>query len=249
MKYTVIGDNFQIVNVELAAGEKMWSEAGSMVFKSANMGIKAEMREGLKSAFKRMFAGETFFVAEFTPTEGKGVVGFGSSLPGKIKVVELKAGQSIIAERGAFLAAESGVTLDTLLIKKPAAAIFGGEGFIMQKLTGPGTVFINIFGDLINYDLKKGQVLEIAAGHVAAYEPSVKYDIEYIGDIKTAVFGGSGLMLAKLEGPGKVTLQTMTKDKFINEMGLATKADCNKGGGGGGGANIKVGGFSFGLGR
>ena len=228
MKYSIIGDNLQLANIELKKGEKIYGEAGGFVYKSENMQMKAEAKGGLKESFKRILTSESFFVAEFTPEHGTGIVGFGPRVPGKIKAIKLRKGQTFIAERDAFLCAESSVKFDVQLVKV-GAGIFGGEGIILQKLKGPGTVFISIFGDVIEYPLKKGQTLEVANGHIAGFEPTVDYDVRYIGSIKTAIFGGAGLMLAKLTGPGKVYLQSMTKEKLINELGIATKAEARKG--------------------
>jgi uncharacterized protein (TIGR00266 family) len=245
MKYSIIGDNLQLVNIELKHGEMVYGEAGSFVYKSENMQMKASVKGGLKESFKRLLTAESFFVAEFTPEKGTAVVGFGPSMPGKIKAILLKSGQTFLAERDAFLCADSGVTVD-IQFTKIAAGIFGGEGIILQKLVGPGTVFINVFGDIIEYDLAKNQTLEVMNSHIAGFESSVGFDVTYIGSIKTAVFGGAGLMLAKLTGPGKVYLQSMTKKKFISELGIATKAEAHGSGIVRSLGNIKIGGVSLG---
>ncbi len=240
MKYSIIGNNLQLVSIELKPGEKVYAEAGGFVYKSENVQMKASAKGGITEAFKRVLTAESFFVAEFFTENGEGIVGFGPSVPGKIKPITLKKGQEFIAERDAFLCAEESVSLDIKIVKA-AAAIFGGEGIILQKLKGPGAAFINVLGDMIEYSLEEGQVLEIARGHVAGFEPSVEYDVRYVGDIKTAVFGGSGLLLAKLTGPGTVYLQSMTKEKLINELGIAKKGEVS-------GGNINIGKGVFGTG-
>lgn len=223
MKYKIIGDNLQIVNIELKQGESVYSEAGRLVYKSENVKMEAEVKGGLKAAIKRVMTKESFFVTRFTCESGTGLVGFAGDLPGKIKVISLSANESFITERGAFLCAELGVKID-FRFAKIGAAFFGGEGFILQKLTGPGLVFINAVGDLIEYTLGEGESIQVATSHIVGFDPTVDYDVQRPGDIKTALFGGQGILLARLMGPGRVVLQSMTKEKIAAELGISANS-------------------------
>lgn len=222
MRYKIIGENLQVLNIELEKGESVYAEAGRFVYKSENVKMEAKMKGGLTSAIKRVLTKESFFVAEFRTLEGTGIVGFAGSLPGKIKEIKLKEGQNFIVERGAFLCAQESVGIE-LKFAKIGAAFFGGEGFILQKLTGPGEVFIHAVGDFIEYELEPNQSLQVATSHIVGFDESVSYDVQYVGDIKTALFGGAGLMVAKLTGPGRVVLQSMTKEKLVAELGIPPK--------------------------
>ena len=216
MKHEIIGDNLQIVNIEIGTGEKVYAEIGSFVYKSENVKIESKMKGGVTDAVKRALTQESIFVNEFT-SKGNGIIGFGGNMPGKIKMFKLGKNQNIICERGAFLCGEDTIKIE-MQFTKPVAGIMGGEGIILQKLVGPGTVFIFAVGDIIEYDLKKGESLEVAAGHLVAFGENVNYDVEYIGGIFTAIFGGQGLMLAKFTGPGKVILQSMNESKLKKQL-------------------------------
>ena len=217
MKYSIIGNNLQVVNIELGKNEYVYSEAGRLVYKSENVKMDAEVKGGLGGAIKRIMTSESFFLAKFTCTGGTGVVGFAGTLPGKIKVLSIPTGKSFITERGAFLAAEKDVNID-FQFAKIGAAFFGGEGFILQKLTGPGIVFIHAVGDLIEYNLKEYESIQVATSHIVGFDPSVTYDIQRPGGIKTTLFGGQGIFLARLTGPGRVIVQSMTKEKLAAEL-------------------------------
>lgn len=223
MKYKIIGDNLQIVNIELSRGESVYSEAGRLVYKSENVKMEAEVKGGLSGAIKRVMTKESFFLAKFTCESGTGLVGFAESLPGKIKIITIPAGKSFIAERGAYLCSESGVNID-FQFAKIGAAFFGGEGFILQKLTGPGNVFLHAVGDLVEYNLEKGQTIQVSTSHLVGFDPTVTYDIQRPGGIKTSLFGGQGIFLARLTGPGRVILQSMTKEKLSAELGISPHA-------------------------
>lgn len=224
MKYKIIGDNLQVVNIELARGETIYSEAGRLVYKSENVLMEAEMKGGLTGAIKRVMTKESFFVAKFTCESGTGLVGFAGTLPGKVKVITIPAGKSFIAEQGAYLCAESGVNID-FHFAKIGAAFFGGEGFILQKLTGPGNVFVHAVGDLIEYNLSEDQSIQVATSHIVGFDPSVTYDVQRPGGIKTALFGGQGIFLARLTGPGRVILQSMTAEKIAAELSTYIKSN------------------------
>ncbi|MBM3787099.1 MAG: AIM24 family protein, partial [Acidobacteria bacterium] len=157
------------------------------------------------------------FLTYFRAPQG-GEVGFAGSYPGRIQPFELAAGQSVLVQRDSFLAAQTTVTLNIALVKKIGAGFFGGEGFILERLTGPGTVFIHGGGDFIDFNLAPGEMLQVDTGCVVGFDESVSYDIQFVGGIKTAIFGGEGLFLATLTGPGRVIVQSMTLSKMRREL-------------------------------
>ena len=210
MKYKIVGDNLQVANIELSKEQHVNAQAGALVFKTGNIVIDVESK-GIGKVFKRMVTGESMFLTKFRSVEGSGIVGVAGNIPGKIKGFELKENQSIIAEKGAYLASDQTVDMDIKFVKKIGAAFFGGEGIILQKLTGPGTVLVHAAGDLIEYDLKKGERMDVDTSHIVAFEESVDYDVRRVGGVKTTVFGGEGLFLAQMSGPGKIVIQSMTK--------------------------------------
>ncbi|KAA0009700.1 TIGR00266 family protein [Thermoplasmatales archaeon ex4484_30] len=210
MKYKITGDNLQIVTVELEEGEKVYAEAGSMVYLSPNIKMEAKMRGGLLKAIGRKFAGETFFLTEFSPQGGKGFVGFAGNAPGTIKAIELDGSNEFIVQKDAFLCAEDGVELSIAFQRRLGAIFFGGEGFILERLKGKGLAFIHACGDFVEMELKEGEKIKVDTGSVVGWEGSVDYDIQRVKGIKTIFFGGEGLFLTTLTGPGKILLQSMT---------------------------------------
>ncbi len=210
MEYQIIGTTLQAVILELDPGETVYSESGGMAWMSGNIAMQTSGRGGgLGGMFKRAVSGESMFLVEYTSQGGKGIVAFASDFPGKIVPVNLGPGQQMIAQKQAFLAAEKTVAMDIHFRKKLGAGFFGGEGFIMQKLTGPGVAFVCLDGEIMEYTLGPDQILKVATGHVAMYEPSVTFDIEMMKGFRNILFGGEGLFLATLRGPGRVWLQTM----------------------------------------
>ena len=193
-----------------------------MVYKTANVQWETRMSgatlgEKLMGALRRTVTGESLFVTYFR-ADSPGEVGFAGSYPGRIQVFELKPGQTILAQRDAFLFAQSSVAFNVALVKRLGAGFFGGEGFILEKFTGPGVVFIHAGGDFVEFDLTPGQILQVDTGCIVAFDESVDYDIQFVGGIKTALFGGEGLFLATLTGPGKVIIQSMTIEKMRREL-------------------------------
>ena len=161
MKYSIAGDNLQLLNIELMPNEKVYSEAGSMAFMSGNVIMEARAKGGLMAGLKRKMTGESFFVTEFYASGGQGLISFGGALPGKIKALDLNTGGTWLLQKDAFLCAENSVQIDIAFQKKLGATFFGGEGFILQQLSGSGTAFINATSDLIEMDLQPGQILKI----------------------------------------------------------------------------------------
>jgi uncharacterized protein (TIGR00266 family) len=193
-----------------------------MVYKTANVQWETKMTgnslgQKIWGALKRTVAGESLFMTYFR-SAGEGEVGFAGNYPGRVDTFNLAPGQSVLAQRDSFILAQTTVTLNIAMVKKLGAGIFGGEGFILQKLTGPGTVFIHGGGDFINFDLKPGESLQVDTGCIVAFDESVSYDIQFVGGIKTAIFGGEGLFLATLTGPGRVIVQSMTLEKLRREL-------------------------------
>tara|TARA_Y100000310_G_C20701809_1_gene830653 strand:+ start:7745 stop:8467 length:723 start_codon:yes stop_codon:yes gene_type:complete len=213
MKYKLTGDNLQIASIELGKADTINAQAGSLIYKTGNVVIEVESK-GVGKIFKRMITGESLFLTKYKTVDGSGIVGVAGNIPGKIKSFDLKQGESIIAEKGAYLCSDQTIDIDIKFVKKIGAALFGGEGIILQKINGPGTVLVHAAGDLIEYNLKKGERMDVDTSHIVAFEESVDYDIRRVGGVKSTVFGGEGLFLAQMTGPGKVVLQSMTKLLF-----------------------------------
>lgn len=209
MEYKISGDNLQLVTIQMSSGEKLYAEAGSMVYMSANMQMEAKMRGGLLKGIGRKFAGETAFLTEFTSAGGTGMVSFGGNAPGTIKPIEIGLGKEFIVQKDAFLVAEDSIDLSIAFQKRLGAAFFGGEGFILEKLAGKGTVWIHACGDFVEFDLKTDQMLKVDTGSVVGWDGTVTYDIERVKGIKTMFFGGEGIFLTTLKGPGKVLIQSL----------------------------------------
>ena len=207
MQYEIKGTPFPVVICQLESGERMITEKGSMVWMSPNMQMQTS-GGGLGKMFSKAFSGESMFQNIYT-AQGKGMIAFGSSFPGQILPIQIGPGKEIILQKSAFLAAETGVSLSIHFNKKLGTGFFGGEGFIMQKLSGNGTAFAEIDGELVEYDLKQGQQLVVDTGNVAGFEPSVTMNIQQVSGLKNKLLGGEGLFNTVLTGPGRVWLQTM----------------------------------------
>jgi len=193
-----------------------------MLYKTSNVQWETKMQgdslgQKIWGALKRKVMGESLFMTYFR-TSSPGEVGFAGDYPGRIQPFDLPAGESMLVQRDSFLAAQSTATLNIAFVKKLGAGFLGGEGFILEKLTGPGVVFIHAGGDQIEFSLGPGETLQVDTGCIVAFEESVNYDIQFVGGIKTAIFGGEGLFLATLMGPGKVIIQSMTLEKLRREL-------------------------------
>ena len=223
LEYTIHGNNLQVARVKLKPGQELYAEAGKMVYKTPSVQWETRMSgnslgQKIWGAVKRKLSGESLFMTHFR-ANAAGEVGFAGSYPGRIQVFDLPAGRSVLVQRDGFLAAQPTVQLNIALVKKLGAGFFGGEGFILQKLTGPGIVFIHGGGDFIEFQLAPGEQLQVDTGCIVAFEEAVQYDIQFVGGIKTAIFGGEGLFLATLTGPGRVIIQSMTLDRMRRELG------------------------------
>ncbi len=207
MRYEIKGGSFPVVVCHLENGERMITEKGSMVWMTPNMQMETR-GGGLGKMFAKAFSGESMFQNIYT-AKGRGMITFGSSFPGRIKAVEIGPGREMILQKSAFLASESEVDLSIYFKKKLGAGLFGGEGFIMQKLSGRGIAFVEIDGELVEYDLGPGEQLVVDTGNVAGFTAGVQMDIQQVPGMKNALLGGEGLFNTLLTGPGKVWLQTM----------------------------------------
>lgn len=214
MKYRIIGDNQQMATIDLQPGEGIFAEAGSMVNMSGNMAMEAQLKGGLLAGLKRAVTGDSLFLTRFTPKDRAGFVSFAGTMTGKIFSVRIAEGKDFIAQKSSFLCCEEPVSLDIAFTRKLGAGLFGGEGFILQRMTGTGTAFLHCCGDIIELNLQEGEVVRVQTGLVVGFEDTVAYDIALAGGITTALFGGEGLFVTTLTGPGKVVLQSMNIAKI-----------------------------------
>ncbi len=213
MKYEIKGEPMPVVICTLDAGEKMITESGSMVWMSPNMNMETSAG-GLGKAFGRMFSGENIFQNIYTAQGGPGLIAFGASFPGSIRAIEITPDRPVVCQKASFLAATSGVQLSVFFQNKALSGLFGGEGFIMQKISGSGIAFIEIDGSAVEYRLEAGQRLIVDTGNVAMVDSTVSIDIQRVKGAKNMLFGGEGLFNTVLTGPGNVVLQTMPISNF-----------------------------------
>jgi len=218
MKYSLQGTTMQILNVELEEGEKIFSESGRLVFMSDNVKMDTEVKGGFFAGLKRKFAGESFFMVNFIPLGGTGLMGFGSEFPGKIIPLEIKPGEEIIAQKDAFLLAEESVKLDATFTRKISAGFLGGEGLILIKMQGPGLAFFNVGGEVSQIDLKPEEKIRIDTGNLAMFDASVDYSVERVKGVKNIIWGGEGLFLATCTGPGRVWVQSLPISELAGKI-------------------------------
>jgi len=229
--FKIMGKEMQFVEIELDPGESALAEAGAMMYKDSRVEMQTIFGDGargggggfmdkLLGAGKRLLTGESLFMTVFTHKgQGKGHVAFGAPYPGNILPVHLsKIGGTLICQKDSFLCAAKGVSIGIFFQRKILTGLFGGEGFIMQKLEGDGLVFMHAGGTVVERELKAGEVLHVDTGCVVALEPTVQFDIQQAGGIKTALFGGEGLFLAMLQGPGRVWLQSLPFSRLAGRM-------------------------------
>ncbi len=208
MQYTILGNDLPVVTCNLAPGESMITERGSMSWMSPNMKMETAAG-GLGKAFGRMFSGEAIFQNIYTAQGGPGMIAFASSFPGSIRAVQIAPGRDVIAQKAAFLASERSVELSVHFQKKLGAGFFGGEGFIMQRLSGSGIAFLEIDGAAIEYDLAPGQQMIVDTGYLAMMDATCSMDIQTVPGLKNKFFGGEGFFNTVITGPGRIVLQTM----------------------------------------
>lgn len=229
--YEIIGDDMQIVEIELDPGETVQAEAGAMAYMGPGVQMQTSTGNeggglfgGLKKGLKRALTGESFFITSFiNKGSGKGRVAFAAPYPGKIMPLDLKTfGGSILCQKDAFLCAARGTEIEVAFTRKIGAGLFGGEGFILQRLKGDGLAFVHIGGTVIRKDLAPGETYHIDTGCIAAFTESITYDITLMKDFKNALFGGEGLVLATLTGPGTVYLQSLPFSRLADRIFAAS---------------------------
>ncbi len=208
MQYQIKGETLPVVICQLDAGETMLTEGGGMSWMSSNMEM-GTTTGGIGKAFGRMFSGEKMFQNTYTARGAAGMIAFASSFPGSVKAFDIAPGSEMILQKSAFLASESGVELSIFFNKKLGSGLFGGEGFVMQRLSGCGIAFAEFDGHVVEYELKVGQQIIVDTGHLAAMTAGCSIDIQTVPGVKNKFFGGEGLFNTVITGPGRVWLQTM----------------------------------------
>ena len=214
MRYNIQGDSLPVVICELEAGESMITERGSMCWMSQNMRMETTSNGGIGKAIGRLFTGEALFQNRYTAVGMPGTIAFASSFPGSIRPLEISPTSSLIVQKSAFLASEPGVQLSVHFQKKIGAGLFGGEGFIMQRLSGNGTAFIEIDGHVVEYDLAADQSIVVDTGYLVAMQDTCSMEIVTVPGVKNVLFGGEGLFNTVIKGPGHIMLQSMPVSKF-----------------------------------
>ncbi|OQY26173.1 MAG: TIGR00266 family protein [Anaerolineaceae bacterium 4572_32.1] len=218
MKYKIHGTVMQTLDVEMEPGEQVFTESGGMAWMKGNFDMNTSTRGGLLAGLGRKLAGESLFMTTYTCRAAQGLITFTPEAPGKILPFQLEAGQSLICQRDAFMVATTSVKLEMHFRKRLGVGLFGGEGFVLQKISGPGLAFLEIAGEVREYELAAGEVMKVDPGHLALYEPSVGYDISRVKGVTNILFGGEGLFLATLTGPGKVWLQSLPLSNLAGKL-------------------------------
>ncbi len=217
--YQVVGTTMQALMVQLRRGQGLYSETGALSWMTDGVQMNTNLGGGgIFGALKRVATGESLFVVNYTTDRDGQFVTFSAEFPGKIIPVHLAQGQGMIAQKDTLLVAESSVNMTIALQRKLGAGLFGGEGFILQRFDGPGTIFAAMDGEIVEYTLQAGQRLLVDTGHVAMFEPTVAYDIQVVKGIKNILFGGEGLFFVSLTGPGRIWLQTMPITKLAGAI-------------------------------
>jgi uncharacterized protein (TIGR00266 family) len=218
--YQIFGDDLQLVEVELDPGEGVRAEVGTMTYMEDGIEMQTGMGGGIFSGFKRIFTGESFFITTFLNNEqGKRHVAFAAPYPGKIIAFDLdRFNGQVLCQKDSFLCAAQGTEIEVAFTKRLGAGFFGGEGFILQRLTGDGMVFVHAGGTVIEKDLKPGEHLRVDTGCIVAFATTVDYDIKFVGGFTNALFGGEGLFFASMTGPGKVYLQSLPFSRLVDRI-------------------------------
>ena len=250
--HRLIGDDLQIVEVELDPGEAVRAEAGAMLYMDGDVRMDTGTGGGFMKGLKRRLTGESFFITSFT-NDGRRTarVAFSAPYPGKVVALDLaERGGSVLCQKDTFLCAAEGIEVEVAFTRKIGAGLFGGEGFILQRLTGDGLAFCHAGGTIVERDLAGGETLLVDTGCLVAFDESVDYDIQFQGGFKNALFGGEGLFLARVEGPGTVWLQSLPFSRLADRIVAASRTYSNRGetsGGGGALGSLAAGGLAGGL--
>jgi len=218
MTTNIQGTPFPVVICSLSAGESVNCQKGAMVWMSENMRMQTSTENGLGKLVSRALSGESIFHNTYTSDHTDGIIAFGSSKPGNILEFDITASSPIVAQKGSYLAAETSVNFETFFQKKLGAGFFGGEGFILQKFTGNGKLFLEIDGSVVQYTLAPGQSMIIDTGYLAAMDATCSINIEQVKGIGNALFGGEGLFNTRVQGPGRIWLQTMPISQFATSI-------------------------------
>lgn len=219
MKYEIIGNTMPAVEVSFdSAGESMFTQSGGMAWMSEGVKMDTNTRGGVLKGLGRMFAGESMFMATYTAQKPGASVAFSATFPGEIMAIDLAKSGGMICQKGAFLAAEDSVKLETLLTKTISSGLFGGEGFVLQGLSGSGIAFLEVDGNKVVKSLAPGETIFVDTGNVVAFQSSIRYEIETVKGVKNIFLGGEGLFLTKLTGPGDVVLQTQNIGEFAGKI-------------------------------
>ena len=209
MEYQIQGETLPVVICRLSAGETMITERGSMSWMSPNMQMETSTNGGLGKALGRMFSGDSLFQNRYTAQGGPGMIAFASSFPGSIRAFDIGPGRELVVQKSGFLASEESVQLSVFFQKKLGSGFFGGEGFIMQKISGRGTAFLEIDGSSVEYDLRAGEQMIVDPGNLAMMDATCSIDIQAVKGVKNMFFGGEGVFNTIVTGPGRIVLQTM----------------------------------------
>lgn len=218
MDYEIVGGQLPVVICKLNRNEKMYTEAGGMCWMSDAFQMDSNTHGGLLKGLGRAMSGESIFLTTYTSEKDQAEIAFGSSFPGKIMPLTLREGERRIVQKTAFLAAENSITVEAHFRKKLGTGFFGGEGFILQRIIGPGIAFLEIDGDVVEKTLAPGEILKVDQGYIAAYEESVQFELTSVKGVKNKFLSGEGFFLAQLQGPGKVWLQTMPFSVLADRM-------------------------------
>lgn len=218
MQYEIVGKTVPAVEVTLNRGESMYTQSGGMVWQTQGIDMKTNTKGGLAKGLGRMLAGESLFMATYTSTVDNAKIAFGSTVPGDVIAVNLTGTPGIIAQKRAFLCAQEGVNVSVTLTKRLSAGLFGGEGFILEDISGNGYAFLEVDGDQVVKQLAPGEVIKVDTGNVVAFDKTVQYEVETVKGLGNIFFGGEGLFLTKLTGPGRVVLQTQNFNDFAGRI-------------------------------
>jgi uncharacterized protein (TIGR00266 family) len=209
MDYKINGTIMESLDIHLKQGESVYSESGGMAWMRGSFDMGTNTRGGLGAGLGRMLAGESLFLTTYTCKSPDGLITFTPEFPGKVMAMTLGSDQHLICQKDAFMCAQESIQLEMHFRKKLGVGLFGGEGFVLQKISGPGTVFLEIPGEVREVELRSGETMMVDPGHIALFEPEVQYDITSVKGLKNVLFSGEGLFLATLTGPGKVWLQSL----------------------------------------